>query len=80
MDLEQLIGKTTEDEFIQGLLMSRNIKSPGDIWEKCVECTSCLFAKQCQTISDILEDQNKNPTCGQIINLLMGNLKPEEIK
>lgn len=78
--MEELLDSVDQDMFIQGLLMSRNIKSAGDIWEKCVECTSCLFAKQCQKLSDILEDQDKNPTCGQIINLLMGNLKPEEIK
>jgi hypothetical protein len=38
-----------------------------------------MFKAQCKKIGDAMEQLNKYPTCGQIIEMLMGELKPEDI-
>jgi hypothetical protein len=77
--IEDLAGSIDQNYFVQGLLMASSKNTYGDIWEKCVNCTNCLFAKQCQNLCSILDEQNKNPTCAQVVNILTGEIKPEDI-
>jgi hypothetical protein len=76
--MEELLNSVDQNMFVQGLLLTRGVKTYGDIWEKCATCTDCLFAKQCQTLGAIMEAQGKNPTCGQIVDLLTGEIKPDD--
>lgn len=79
MDMEQFVGKTTKEEFIQGLLMSGRNVTLGLVWEKCVSCPNCLFAKQCGNLSAIMEASGKNPRCGQVVDILLGDLSPDDV-
>ena len=80
MNIKKLEGSITTDMFFEGLLRSGRGVTYGSIWEKCVKCEHCLFAKQCRAIDDYYTEQDKNPRCGQIVDLLMGELKAEDIK
>ena len=75
--MDELLDSVSLEEFIRGLLYSRGNNTLGDVWEKCVKCDTCLFADKCHKLGSALEDVGKNPTCGQIINMLLGDLKPE---
>lgn len=76
--MEELLNSVDQNYFVQGLLLTKGVNTYGDIWEKCVSCTDCLLAKQCQKLSAELEDLGKNPRCGQIVDLLMGEIKPDD--
>lgn len=73
MDIKKLEGSITTDMFLEGLLRSESGSTYGTIWEKCVTCEHCLFAVPCRSIED------KTLRCGQIVDLLMGELKAEDI-
>lgn len=79
MEMENVIGSVSQEEFIRGLLLASTENSLGDMWEKCAGCDHCMFVNKCHAICAALDDQNKNPTCGQVIDLLLGVLKPEDI-
>ena len=72
-------GSISQDDFVLGLLLARGVETSGDIWEKIIDCNHCKFAKQCAEICSTMEDNDKNPTCGQVINLLLGEIKVEDI-
>ena len=78
-DIKKFEGSITTDMFFEGLLRGGRSVTYGTIWEKCVTCEHCLFAKQCQAIGDYYTELDKNPRCGQIVDLLMGELKAEEL-
>ena len=81
-NINKLVGSVSQQEFIQGLIQARvNTPTPGHIWEKCVHCPNCTFAEQCYTICKALENENweKNPTCRDVINLLLGKVRVEDI-
>lgn len=80
MDIKQFEGSVSQHEFIQGLMLARTETStPGHVWESSVRCTNCLFAKQCSTICEAMTP-DKRPNCRDIINLLLGEIKVEDIK
>lgn len=76
--IEDLAGSCDQNYFIQGLLLASTNNSLGEMWEKCVTCPHCLFAKQCGNLSELMEAQGKNPTCGQVVDILLGNLSPDD--
>jgi hypothetical protein len=80
--LRKFEGSIDQNYFLQGLLLTKGDNTPGHIWEKCVNCTNCLVAKQCSIICGTLEeiDHTKNPKCRDIINILLGEMKVEDIK
>jgi hypothetical protein len=78
--IRKLEGSVSQDDFILGLLQARGVETLGDIWEKHIDCNHCKFAKQCKAIGDAFADQDKNPACGQIVDLLLGDIKVEDIK
>ncbi len=77
--MEKFIGSVSQDEFIQGILRARGINTLGDIWDKSMDCDHCMFVTQCQQLGDTMEQLNKHPSCGQIVDMLLGELKPEDI-
>ena len=78
--IQKLVGSISQDDFILGLLLARDVNSSGDIWEKVIDCNHCKFAKQCEEICTSLDNYNKNPKCRDVINLLLGEIKVEDIK
>ena len=78
--MDELIGSVTIEDFVRGLLLLRDVETCGDIWERCMDCNHCAFAKQCKAIGDHFAGHDKNPTCGQIIDLLLGDIKVEDIQ
>ena len=80
MDIKKFEGSITIDMFLEGLLQGGRATTYGSIWEKCVICEHCLFAEQCKAVDDHFAELDKNPRCGQIVDLLMGELRAEDIK
>ena len=78
--IKKLVGSVTQDDFVLGLLLARDVNSSGDIWEKVIDCNHCKFVKQCEELCSVLDDQGKNPKCRDVINLLLGEIKVEDIK
>jgi hypothetical protein len=80
--INKLVGSISIEDFMRGLLQATKTNHLGETWEKCVTCDKCLFEKQCQTICSTLEEQDtsKNPTCRDVINLLLGEIKVEDVK
>lgn len=78
--MEKYLNSINLEEFLRGLLYARGNNTLGDVWEKCVKCDTCLFSDKCHKLGSAMEDLGKNPTCGQIINILIGDLKPEDVK
>ena len=76
--INELAGSFDQNYFIQGLLMASKGNSLGEMWEKCVKCPNCLFAKSCGLLSQQMEALGKNPTCGQVVDILLGDLSPED--
>ena len=73
-------GSVSQDDFILGLLQARGVETSGDIWEKVIDCNHCKFAKQCAEICSTLDNHGKNPTCRDVINILLGEIKVEETR
>lgn len=81
-NVRRLVGSVSDEDFILGLLMESRTNTLGEIWEKCVNCNNCKFAKQCAEICSTFEDKEptKNPTCRDVVSLLLGEIKVEDIK
>ena len=79
MDMSNFVGSVTIEDFVNGLLLARGVETLGDVWEKVMDCNHCRFVKQCKVIGEHFEDQDNNPTCGKIIDLLLGDIKVEDI-
>lgn len=76
--IEDLAGSCDQNYFVQGLLLASKDNSLGEMWEKCVTCPRCLFAKQCGNLGELMEARGKNPTCGQVVDILLGSLSPDD--
>ena len=76
--MEKLIGSVDQNQFVQGLLLASKDNSLGEMWEKCVACPECLFAKPCAALSDQMEARGQNPRCGQVVDILLGDLDPAD--
>ena len=79
-NVKKFEGSISQDDFVLGLLLARGVETSGDIWEKVIDCNHCKFAKQCAELCSTLEDFGKNPMCKDVINLLLGEIKVEDIK
>lgn len=76
--IEELAGSIDQNYFIQGLLLASKDNSLGEMWEKCVSCPNCLFAKMCGNLSELMEARRQNPRCGQVVDILLGDLDPDD--
>jgi hypothetical protein len=79
-NIKKFAGSVSTEDFINGLFMMPEVNTLGDIWEKFADCRYCQFVEQCQAIGDYFDTQDKNPSCGQILDFLTGELKEEDIK
>ncbi len=80
--MKNFIGSVSYEEFLRGLLLISDDNTLGGVWEKSVSCDRCAFEKQCHAICNTIEnmDPAKNPTCRDVVNLLLGDIKAEDIK
>jgi hypothetical protein len=76
--INELAGSVDQNMFIQGLLLASRDNSLGDAWEKVVTCPHCLFAKQCASLGEQMEARGQNPRCGQVVDILLGDLSAED--
>lgn len=76
--INELAGSYDQNYFIQGLLLASKGNSFGEMWEKCVSCPNCLFAKSCGLLSEQMEARGQNPRCGQVVDILLGDLSPDD--
>jgi hypothetical protein len=76
--IKELAGSYDQNYFIQGLLLASKNNSLGEMWEKCVKCPNCLFAKSCGLLSQQMEARGQNPHCGQVVDILIGDLSPDD--
>jgi hypothetical protein len=76
--INELAGSYDQNYFIQGLLLASKDNSLGEMWEKSVTCPHCLFAKSCGLLSEQMEARGQNPRCGQVVDILLGDLSPED--
>lgn len=79
-EIKKLEGSVSIEDFMRGLLLARDVETLGDVWEQGMDCNHCIFVKQCKAIGDHFDAEGKNPTCGQIVDILLGDLKAEAIK
>lgn len=77
--MEKLFGSVSVVDFVEGLLAANGVNTYGDIWERLLDCNHCMYREQCHKIGDALDQLHKYPTCGQIIDLLTGEIGPEDI-
>ena len=76
MDIKKYEGSISIEELVDGLLSTNNYHSFGDIWEKCITCNNCKFRESCR----VLSAEKTEITCAQVIDLLLGDLRSEDIK
>lgn len=81
-NIKKFEGSVSQDDLILNMVSVSKTNTLGEIWEKCVTCNHCDFQEQCATICTALEEQSpsKNPTCRDVINTLLGELKIEDVK
>ena len=82
MDIKKYEGSMSIEDFVEDITSSRwGCKTLGEVWEKCVKCNQCKYYEACHTISDqLLEERGINVTCKQVIDILLGDLKIEEVR
>ena len=80
MNINELKGSMTTDDFVVNLTSHAGCKTLGEVWEQCVTCNHCSYREQCQAISDkLLEDYDVNTYCNQVIDYLLGDKTLEDI-
>ena len=77
--INQLAGSFDYEDFIQGLLLTSRSNSLGDAWEKCATCRHCMFAKQCRILGEEMEARGQNPSCSNVVDILLGDLNPDDV-
>ena len=78
--VKELVGSISIEDFTRGLLLSYDAETLGDIWDQNMTCRRCIFVKQCKTIGDYFREHGTDHSCSQIIDLLLGDLKVEDIQ
>lgn len=76
MDNKKFEGTLTLDDFIDQLTAYNRCKSLGTVWERCVMCDNCPHTVACEA----LNAQFPEIKCRQVIDILIGDLKIEEVK
>lgn len=79
MDIKELKGTMSVENFVDGLVAQTPDKTLGEIWEDTVDCNHCTYREQCQAISAYYEDKGINLYCNQVIDYLLGDLDVETI-
>jgi hypothetical protein len=81
MDIKNVKGNLSTEEFIKELLPAARIGTLGELWEDKVDCNHCKFRDTCKELCDkVDEEYGVNLYCNQVIEILLGNLDPENIE
>ena len=75
MENKNLEGTLSFEDFTEGLVAYGNCKTFGEVWEKCVGCNNCQHKEIC----DKLTDEYYGIKCSQVIDILLGHKKLEDI-
>ena len=80
MDIKELKGTMTLEDFINSMTNNKGYKTLGGVWEDSVTCNNCSHRETCRKLSDkLLDDYNVNITCRQVIDFLLGDLTVEDL-
>ena len=80
MDIKELKGSVSDQDFLESFLTHGNFESLGEVWEKNIECNRCTYREKCHAISDKLMDEyDTNVYCRQVIDYLLGDKTIEQI-
>jgi hypothetical protein len=78
MDIKKYEGSMSLEAFAYGL---RGNKTLGDVWEDCVTCNHCSQREACKNLVEQMStERGIDLFCGQVIDILLGNLKIEEVE
>jgi hypothetical protein len=78
MDVKNIKGSLSKEEFLRELLPAVKIGTLGELWEDNVDCNHCKFKDTCDKLSNEIEEEyGVNVYCSQVINILVGDLDPK---
>jgi hypothetical protein len=77
--MDKFYDSITIDDFVRGILSASSDNTFGSVWEDCVTCNKCMFKEQCHEFCEIAEEYGKNPTCKEVINVLIGTTRPKDV-
>lgn len=80
-DLKQYEGIVNVDTLLNSLLTANKFgtETLGDLWEELVTCSRCPFAAKCDELSSKLEGQGVVPYCADLMNIMVGEKKIEDV-
>ena len=80
MNIKELKGTMTLEDFAEGITVQGNKKTLGAVWEHTIDCNHCNYRLQCRAISDqLLAEHDVNVFCHQVIDYLLGEKTIEDI-
>lgn len=79
-NIKKLVGSVSLSELVDGVLGATNNKTVGDFYDAHVSCARCHFQNKCETLATYLEEQGKNPSCAQLISIMIGESKLTDIE
>ena len=82
MDIKKYEGSLSLENFVEGLLTARvENKTLGEVWEDCVSCDHCPHRDACRDLTEyVFATKDTDLYCDQVIEILLGNLKIEEVE
>lgn len=79
MDIKELKGTMSVEDFADGLLSQKKFETFGEVWEDYIDCNHCNYREKCHAICEHYEDKGINLYCNQVIDYLLGDLDIETI-
>lgn len=77
MELKKYEGSLSLENFVEGLTGTRHgYKTLGEVWEHCIKCNYCEH----QTACHALGEEYPEIKCSEVIDILLGDKKIEDIK
>jgi hypothetical protein len=81
MDIKKYEGKMSIEDFVEGLMSAHeDTRTPGEVWEDCVSCDRCPYKEECKDITEYMLGKDTEIYCSQVIDILFGTLKIEEVQ
>ena len=78
MDIKELKGTMTLENFAAGITAQPNKKTLGAVWEHTIDCNHCNYREQCKAISEQIQDEyDVTVYCRQVIDYLLGEMPIE---
>lgn len=79
-NIKKLVGSISLTELVDGMLSATNKETIGDFYDANVTCARCAFQNKCDALVTHLEEQGKNPSCAQLINIMLGDSKIGDVE